>query len=169
VDAPAPAEADVASLLEVDEVLSEVDTAALPEVDAPALPAEDYVTLSPVFPTATKPGYGPALGPAGAARVAGPVPWLALGGIDSPSRAAACAGAGAAGIAVLGAVMRASDPERVVRELATAFAAASHAGLHCGQAPRIDGSVVFTDPTQCRAGEAEAAAGGGVVVGGGGR
>jgi thiamine monophosphate synthase len=51
------------------------------------------------------------------------MPWLALGGIDSARRVAACAEAGAAGIAVLGAVMRASDPERVARELSTAFGA----------------------------------------------
>jgi thiamine-phosphate pyrophosphorylase len=84
---------------------------------------EDYVTLSPVFATATKPGYGPALGAGEAARLAGPVPWLALGGVDSPERVGECARAGAAGIAVLGAVMRARDPERVARELAEAFAA----------------------------------------------
>jgi thiamine-phosphate pyrophosphorylase len=86
---------------------------------------EDYVTLSPVFETVTKPGYGPALGPGEAARLAGPVPWLALGGIDSAVRVAACARAGAAGIAVLGAVMRAGDPERVAHELSSAFAAAA--------------------------------------------
>ena len=85
---------------------------------------EDYVTLSPVFETSTKPGYGPALTPEGAARLAPPVPWLALGGIDSAARARECAAAGAAGVAVLGAVMRAGDPERVVGELAGAFAAA---------------------------------------------
>jgi thiamine-phosphate pyrophosphorylase len=84
---------------------------------------EDYVTLSPVFSTPTKPAYGPALGPHEAARLAGSMPWLALGGIDSARRVAACAEAGAAGIAVLGAVMRASDPERVARELSTAFGA----------------------------------------------
>jgi thiamine-phosphate pyrophosphorylase len=83
---------------------------------------EDYVTLSPVFETATKPGYGPALTPGGAARLAPPVPWLALGGIDSAARARECAAAGAAGVAVLGAVMRAADPERLVCELAGAFA-----------------------------------------------
>jgi len=84
----------------------------------------DYVTLSPIFPTATKPGYGPALTPDGAARLAPPVPWLALGGVDSAERARQCAAAGAAGVAVLGAVMRAADPERVTRELAAAFAGA---------------------------------------------
>lgn len=84
----------------------------------PRLSMEHYVTLSPIFRTATKPGYGPPLGPAGAARVAGAVPWLALAGIDSRERAAACTAAGAAGIAVLGAVMRAADPERAAGELA---------------------------------------------------
>ncbi|GAA2489358.1 thiamine phosphate synthase [Winogradskya humida] len=73
-----------------------------------ALSDEDYVSLSPVFPTASKPGYGPALGAAGAAALAGPRPWLALGGIDSAARAAECMAAGAAGVAVMGAVMR--DP-----------------------------------------------------------
>nr|WP_083971714.1 thiamine phosphate synthase [Actinoplanes awajinensis] len=84
----------------------------------------DYVMLSPVYPTATKPGYGPALGPDRAAALAGAVSWLALGGIDSAARAAECAAAGAAGIAVLGAIMRAANPERVARTLAGAFAAA---------------------------------------------
>ena len=95
----------------------------------PRLSREDYVTLSPIFPTATKPGYGPALLPSGAARLAGDVPWLALGGIDSPERAAACAAAGASGVAVLGAVMRSSDPERTAAELAAAFAMAAAAGV----------------------------------------
>ena len=90
----------------------------------PNLSIEDYVTLSPVFATRTKPGYGPALGPSGAAELAGEVRWLALGGVDSPSRAAACATVGAAGIAVMGAVMRADDPEATTRELAVAFGTA---------------------------------------------
>ena len=101
----------------------------------PRLSIEDYVTLSPVFPTSTKPGYGPALLPEGAARLAGRVPWLGLGGIDSPDRAAACAAAGARGVAVLGAVMRAADPERVAAELAEAFAAGS--GTSYAAAPTV--------------------------------
>jgi thiamine-phosphate pyrophosphorylase len=84
----------------------------------------DYVTLSPVYLTATKPGYGPALGPAAAGAMAGPLPWLALGGVDSAAKAAECAAAGAEGIAVLGAIMRAANPGRVASELAGAFAAA---------------------------------------------
>jgi thiamine monophosphate synthase len=85
------------------------------------LSVEDYVTLSPVFPTTTKPGYGPPLWPSGAAELASPVPWLALGGIDSAQRASECAAAGAAGVAVLGAVMRAEDPAAVVRSLVRGF------------------------------------------------
>lgn len=100
----------------------------------PDLSTEDYVTLSPIWPTETKPGYGPALGPAGAARLAGDVPWLALGGIDRASRAAECAAAGAHGIAVLGAIMRAADPERLAAELADAFATARRA-----RAGNVDG------------------------------
>ncbi|WP_229073936.1 thiamine phosphate synthase [Actinoplanes sp. DH11] len=81
----------------------------------------DYVTVSPVFPTASKPGYGPPLSAAGAAALGAPVPWLALGGVDSAVRARDCGRAGANGIAVMGAVMRAADPEAVTRELAEAF------------------------------------------------
>jgi thiamine-phosphate pyrophosphorylase len=91
----------------------------------PELSTEDYVTLSPVYPTPTKAGYGPALGPDRAAALAGGVPWLALGGVHTAQRAAACAAAGARGIAVLGAVMGAEDPESVTRGLARAFAQAS--------------------------------------------
>ncbi len=81
-----------------------------------------YVTLSPVFPTASKPGYGTPLGLAGLARLARTVPDLpvyALGGIDAAS-AAACRGAGAAGVAVMGAVMAVADPEAATRELLAA-------------------------------------------------
>ncbi|MFC7530417.1 thiamine phosphate synthase [Actinoplanes sp. GCM10030250] len=89
----------------------------------------DYVTVSPVYPTSSKPGYGPALGVTGAAEMRAPVPWLALGGIDSGARAGECAAGGAAGIAVMGAVMRSPDPERTARELSAAFTAARPAGF----------------------------------------
>jgi thiamine monophosphate synthase len=83
-----------------------------------------YVTLSPIYLSASKPGYGPALGARAAAELAGETPWLALGGIDSAERAAECAAAGATGIAVMGAVMRAADPEATALALAEAFAGA---------------------------------------------
>jgi thiamine-phosphate pyrophosphorylase len=83
----------------------------------------DYVTISPIFPTDSKPGYGPALGLAGLAEAAaianGPV--VALAGIN-PDNARSCIEAGAAGIAVMGEVMRAPDPEATVRALVEAIA-----------------------------------------------
>jgi thiamine-phosphate pyrophosphorylase len=78
----------------------------------------DYVTLSPVFVTASKPGYGPALGLDGLARIVAqaPGPVLALGGITAEN-AATCFTAGARGIAVMGEVMRAADPQATVEHL----------------------------------------------------
>jgi thiamine-phosphate pyrophosphorylase len=82
----------------------------------------DYVTVSPIFLTASKPGYGPALGLDGLARiVAGaPGPVLALGGI-SAENAMMCRAAGAGGIAVMGEVMRADDPQAIVTNLIRAI------------------------------------------------
>jgi thiamine-phosphate pyrophosphorylase len=98
---------------------SAAEAAALIEAGA------DYVTVSPVFLTESKPGYGLALGLDGLAEAAaaakGPV--VALAGI-TPANAAACIEAGAAGIAAMGEVMRAADPEAVVRALVAAIAAA---------------------------------------------
>jgi thiamine-phosphate pyrophosphorylase len=67
----------------------------------------DYVTLSPVFASPSKPGYGPALGLAAFAALAaaaGP-PVYALGGVR-PDEVPGCLDAGARGIAVMGPVMR---------------------------------------------------------------
>lgn len=75
-----------------------------------------YLTISPVAASVSKPGHGPALGAAGvgrAVRLAGDVPVLALGGVDEHN-AAQLRGAGAHGVAVMGAVMRADDPAAVV-------------------------------------------------------
>lgn len=68
----------------------------------------DYVTVSPVFATPSKPGYGPPLGVDGLAALAlvGP-PAYALGGVR-PADVPACLRAGAYGVAVMGPVMR--DP-----------------------------------------------------------
>jgi thiamine-phosphate pyrophosphorylase len=78
----------------------------------------NYVTASPVFVTASKPGYGPALGLDGLARIVAHAPGdiVALGGI-TPENAAACFAAGACGIAVMGEVMRAADPQATVEQL----------------------------------------------------
>lgn len=82
----------------------------------------DYVTLSPVFLTASKPGYGPAIGLDGladaVARTPGPV--IALGGI-SAENAARCLESGARGVAVMGEVMRADDPRTAVEAILAAI------------------------------------------------
>jgi thiamine monophosphate synthase len=79
----------------------------------------DWVLLSPVFPTASKPGYGPALGVEGFARLRplGP-PAHALGGV-LPEHGPELLAAGAAGVAVMGPVMRAPS---VVRDYLAALA-----------------------------------------------
>jgi len=74
-----------------------------------------YATLSPYAATASKPGHGPPLDADAFARDDG-IPVLALGGID-PDNAHAAREAGAHGVAVMGAVMRARDPAGVVARL----------------------------------------------------
>jgi len=90
------------------------------EVRLAAVQGADYVTLSPIFATDSKPGYGPALGTA-ALRAAAErcIPVLALGGVTADT-AAACLAAGARGVAVMGEIMRADDPGRIVGDLVRA-------------------------------------------------
>lgn len=85
----------------------------------------DYAIAGPAYPTASKPGYGPALGPAGIAAMveSAPVPVLAIGGVTA-GRAPELMAAGAAGVAVMGEVMRAADPAAVVGGLLAALAVA---------------------------------------------
>lgn len=82
----------------------------------------DYVTLSPIFASASKPGYGPALGIEGLRKAAArlQIPIVALAGIDA-GNAAACLRAGASAVAVMGGVMRADDPAAEVRALLAAL------------------------------------------------
>lgn len=81
------------------------------EVDRAVAERCDYVLVSPIYPTTSKPGYGPALGPSGlAALVRAGQPVYALGGV-SPETVAECRTAGAYGVAVMGPIMR--DPSLV--------------------------------------------------------
>ena len=84
------------------------------EVDRARALGAAYATLSPYAASASKPGYGPPLDPSALAGHA--IPVYALGGIDSRNAAGARA-AGAHGVAVMGAVMRAADPAAVVADL----------------------------------------------------
>ncbi len=90
----------------------------LDEVRQAEIEGVDYVTISPVFETESKPGYGPPLGLGGLGRIVrqAHVPVYALGGIDL-GRVAACRDAGAAGVAVQGAVARSPDPQETIAAL----------------------------------------------------
>lgn len=96
-----------------------VSTHAENDIEAAAAGGADAVTLSPVFASASKPGYGPAIGIERLAEVAAhsPLPIIALGGVDDAARARACLDAGAAGIAVMGAIMRSADPAAAIAAL----------------------------------------------------
>jgi thiamine-phosphate pyrophosphorylase len=85
----------------------------------------DYVVAGPVFETKSKFGYGPALGRDGLSQFvrATTLPVFAIGGIDA-GNVAEVISVGAAGIAVMGGVMRASDPERETRAFLDALAEA---------------------------------------------
>jgi thiamine-phosphate pyrophosphorylase len=91
-----------------------VSAHSVDDVAAAAVAGADYVTLSPIFLTASKPGYGPALGVAaiGCAADLG-ISVIALGGV-TPDRVRSCVDAGSAGVAVMGEVMRSDQPGRIV-------------------------------------------------------
>jgi len=85
----------------------------------------DYALAGPAFETESKPGYGPEIGRKGLAEIArvARVPILAIGGLNV-MRAAEVLASGPVGIAVMGGVMRATDPARVMRELLLTVAGA---------------------------------------------
>jgi len=87
----------------------------------------DYVGSGPVFATGTKADAKPVRGLDGLAEIVRqvPLPVVAVGGITA-RRAADCLTAGAAGVAVISAVSRASDP----------LDAAARLGQACGCRPR---------------------------------
>ena len=77
------------------------------EVGSAAQHGADYATLSPIFASASKPGYGPALGTAalGEAAALG-LPIVALGGVTLVN-ASDCVSNGAKAVALMGGAMRA--------------------------------------------------------------
>ena len=106
------------------ETLIGVSAHSVAEAQLAAAEGANYVTASPVFATDSKPGYGPALEPEGLAQIVASVriPVLALGGVTAEN-AASCIAAGAAGVAVMGSVMRAQNPGAIVGDLIAALAA----------------------------------------------
>lgn len=100
-----------------DEALIGISTHSPKEAHEAAGAGADYITISPVFLTDSKPGYGPALGIGGLASICQHItlPVVALAGI-TPASAASCLGAGAAAVAVMGTIMRSATPGAIVRE-----------------------------------------------------
>ena len=82
----------------------------------------DYLGVGPAWPTTTKTGLPDALGPAGVQAVATAVavPVIAIGGVTA-ERVPALLAAGAAGVAVVGAVTSAADPAAATRALLRAL------------------------------------------------
>jgi thiamine-phosphate pyrophosphorylase len=80
----------------------------------------DYVGCSAVFSTPTKTDTGPPIGLRGLSELAGAVqlPVVAIGGIQA-GNAAEVIRAGAAGIAVVSAIVAADDPRAAAAELAS--------------------------------------------------
>jgi thiamine-phosphate diphosphorylase len=92
-------------------------THAADELDAEARATLGYAQLAPIFSPLSKSPSRPPLGPAAlrAARASG-LPILAQGGIDA-GNAAECIRAGAAGVAVTGAILLAAEPEAAAAAL----------------------------------------------------
>jgi thiamine-phosphate pyrophosphorylase len=101
------------------EMLLGVSVATEEEARTAIADGADYVSVSPVFLTPTKPDADNDVGLQGVTRIrqaAGNTPVLAIGGIDS-SNAGAVVAAGADGVAVVSAIMAADDPEQASTQL----------------------------------------------------
>ena len=79
----------------------------------------DYAGFGPVFATASKDGLPGPLGTEAIGAATGPLPLVAIGGIDA-DRAASARAAGAHGVAVIGAIWRQPDPVGSAKELVAA-------------------------------------------------
>jgi thiamine-phosphate diphosphorylase len=101
-----------------------ISVGSVAEAEHAALLPADYWSVGPCFATANKPDAGPALGAEGFAALArlAPegVPVIGIGGI-TVTNAATLTAAGAAGVAVIEAILGAQDPEAAARALRAAL------------------------------------------------
>ena len=104
-----------------------VSTHAIDDVRQAGEEGADFVVFGPIFPTPSKQGILEARGlEALKSACTMGIPLVALGGIDAASAAACCA-AGAAGIAVIRAVLQAPLPGPAARQLGDCFLRAHQA------------------------------------------
>ena len=96
------------------------------DVATAARDGADYVTLSPFFPTASKPGYRTMLDPAALNRIVAEaaLPVLALGGVTHAMLPELKGGA-VKGIAIMGEAMRIPDPRTWFADIAEIWIAKS--------------------------------------------
>jgi thiamine-phosphate pyrophosphorylase len=118
----AGADAKAARALMGQEALIGISVHAADEAAALTADIVDYAIAGPAYDTASKPGYGPVLGPSGMRTIccASALPVLAIGGITAGS-AAEIIKAGAAGVAVMGSLMQADHPRDAARRLLEAI------------------------------------------------
>ena len=95
---------------------------ALEEAKQAAAEGAAWVFFGPVYDTPSKRAYGAPQGLAALAQVTAAldIPVIAIGGI-TPDRVAEVRGAGAAGVAVISAILSADDPPAATRELIAAL------------------------------------------------
>lgn len=93
-----------------------VSTHSLGEALAAEKEGADFVTFSPIFESASKPGCGPALGleRLGDLCATLSIPVYALAGV-TPENAQDCREVGAFGVAVMGGILSAQDPSEATR------------------------------------------------------
>lgn len=97
-----------------------VSTHGAEEVAAAAREGADHAQLAPIFAPLSKRADRPALGIEAIHRSAAALPLIAQGGIEA-SNAGDAIRAGAAGVAVTGAILAARDPEAAARALREAL------------------------------------------------
>jgi thiamine-phosphate pyrophosphorylase len=97
-----------------------VSTHGADEVAAAARDGADHAQLAPIFAPLSKPADRAPLGVAAIRRSAAALPLLAQGGIDA-TNAGDVIRAGAAGVAVTGAILAARDPAAAARALRDAL------------------------------------------------
>jgi len=127
VHLPSGARESVASVRRLigPERLLGVSTHSAGEAEAAAREGADFVVFGPVYDTPSKRAYGPPQGVSGLAEVCRrvPVPVLAIGGVTVAS-VAELRVAGAAGLAVIRALLEAADPGAATAGLLRAWHAA---------------------------------------------
>ena len=122
VHLPAGSDPQVARTLLGRQSLIGVSIHTVTQAEAIDPEAADYALAGPAFETPSKPGYGPEIGRRGLAEIAraARVPVLAIGGLNA-ARIGEVIAAGCAGVAVMGAVMRAADPTQEAGALIAAL------------------------------------------------